>query len=86
MVKNLSADEIYRFIVDDFEGAWNSLTANPKQGIGRGNFMFVRQAMTLLEFSARLYNSNRKIHQNFSAELAKKGFKVFHATSIALRN
>jgi hypothetical protein len=54
MVKNLSAGEIHNFISSNFQGAWDSIAANSDQSIGRGNFMFARQSMTLLEFSARL--------------------------------
>ncbi len=53
MVNNLPPEILYRFIVNDFEDAWNSLARNPSAK-GRGNFMFARQAMTLLEFAARL--------------------------------
>lgn len=53
MVQNIDAKTLYEFIVGDFEDAWNSLAANPK-ATRRGNFMFARQAMTLLEWAARL--------------------------------
>jgi hypothetical protein len=49
----LTADEIHLFIISDFKGAWNSIAANKSKKIGRGNFMFGRQAMNLLEFVAR---------------------------------
>ena len=61
MVSNLSVQEIYDSIVNDFEGAWNSLAdkqASPGQAMGRGNFMFASQAMKLLEFAARLCKSD----------------------------
>jgi hypothetical protein len=54
MVNNLSAEEIHDFIIKDFIGAWDSLAKNPDKAIGRGNFMFGRQAMNLLEYIARL--------------------------------
>jgi len=50
---NQSPETLYHFIVNDFEDAWNSLASNP-DAKGRGNFMFAKQAMTLLEFAARL--------------------------------
>jgi hypothetical protein len=53
MANNLDPQTIYEFIVNDFESAWNSLALNPTP-TGRGNFMFARQAMTLLEFISRL--------------------------------
>ena len=49
MVKNLTPEKIHLFIVEDFKGAWDSIAANPKSEMGRGNFMFARQAMNLLE-------------------------------------
>jgi hypothetical protein len=58
MFENLPPQQLYDFIVNDFEDAWNSLAANPTAR-GRGNFMFARQAMTLLEFASRLCASDR---------------------------
>jgi len=58
MVANLTPEELHRFIVKDFEGAWNSIAANPDLAIGRGNFMFARQSMNLLEFAATLCKSD----------------------------
>jgi hypothetical protein len=77
MVTNLKPDEIYRFIISDFEGAWDSLASNPKQNVGRGNFMFARQAMSLLEFAARLYGNNTNIHSKFSNDLENIDQKYF---------
>ena len=58
---NLSSNELYDFIVGDFEVAWDAVASTPatdaKTG-HRGNFMFARQAMTLLEFAARLCASD----------------------------
>jgi hypothetical protein len=57
---NLPPQTLYDFIVGDFEVAWNAVAAVPaivKTG-HRGNFMFARQAMTLLEFAARLCTSD----------------------------
>jgi hypothetical protein len=82
MVRNLSEQEIFDFIVSDFEGAWNSVADKPdKPGekIGRGNLMFASQAMNLLEFAARLYSndSTGQIHTTFSKELNKIEPKYF---------
>jgi len=57
MPQNLDAGTLYEFIVGDFECAWNCLAANPDVE-NRGNFMFARQAMTLLEWAARLCASD----------------------------
>jgi hypothetical protein len=47
------AQEIYDYIVGDFESAWGALVA--KQGtIARGNFMFALLSMILLEFACRV--------------------------------
>lgn len=69
MVHNLPPDHIYLGIVNDFIGAWDSIAANPDPHIGRGNFMFARQAMALLELAARLYHNNMEMHGEFSKEL-----------------
>ena len=58
MVKNLTPEKIHLFIVEDFKGAWDSIAANSKSEMGRGNFMFARQAMNLLEFAARLCHTD----------------------------
>ena len=54
MEKNLSVDEIFDFITKDFEGVWNSVVKNNDENIGKGNFIFGRQAMSLIEFVCRL--------------------------------
>jgi hypothetical protein len=56
---NLNANEIYNFITGDFRVCWDSLAANSDPNISRGNFMFGRQAMNLLEFACRLYEADR---------------------------
>jgi len=50
---------MYDAIVGDFVGAWNALVGT-KHASGRGNFMFARQAMTLLEWGARLATGGRR--------------------------
>jgi hypothetical protein len=71
MVRNLSVNEIYHFITGDFIACWDSLAGNLDPGIGRGNFMFARQAMNLLEFACRLYedDSTGQARVDFSNEL-----------------
>ena len=53
VAQNPDPRTIYDFIVNDFEDAWNSVAHNPSAR-GRGNFMFARQVMTLLEWAAML--------------------------------
>lgn len=79
MVGNLSVDEIHDFIVKDFRGAWDSIAINPDSAIGRGNFMFGRQAMNLLEFLSRLcaFDSTGSALQSYSSELLKIDHKYF---------
>jgi hypothetical protein len=54
----MSPQDIFNAIVRDFEGAWDAIAANAKTK-GRGNFMFGKQAMTLLEFGSRLANGDQ---------------------------
>jgi hypothetical protein len=58
MVKNLGVREIYNFIAGDFRACWDSLANNADPIIGRGNFIFGRQAMNLLEFACKLYEGD----------------------------
>lgn len=46
--------------MNDFESAWNSIAAAIPMPTGRGNFLFARQAMTLLEWSARLTTGGKR--------------------------
>lgn len=56
---NMSSADIYIGIVADFEGAWLGLSrVTIEEAGGRGNFMFARQAMVLLEFICRLTSPN----------------------------
>jgi hypothetical protein len=76
MIENLSPQQIYTFIVKDFEWAWDSFAENHAK-IGRGNFMFARQAMSLLEFAARAYGKDADLHKTFSEVLFKIEPKYF---------
>jgi len=53
-ITELSANQIFRYIVGDFQDAWNALTARPGKCIGGGNYMFALLAMILLEFASRV--------------------------------
>lgn len=77
MVSNLTVDEVYDFISKDFIGAWDSVASNASKDIGRGNFMFSRQAMILREFACRLYGSDSKIRTQFSTQLKNIEPKYF---------
>jgi hypothetical protein len=54
---NESPEDLYNMMVADFEDAWNAI-AGHKHLTGRGNFMFARQAMGVLEFVSRLCSSD----------------------------
>lgn len=79
MVRNLSVIEIYDFIAGDFRACWDSLANNPDPDINRGNFMFGRQAMNLLEFACRLYEGDQtgQARIDFSNELNSIESKYF---------
>jgi len=50
---NMDTRDLYAAIVNDFESAWDAIARDPT-ATGGGNFMFARQAMTLLEWASRL--------------------------------
>src|SRR5918996_1630037 len=68
MVNNLDANDLHHLITVDFNDVWNSVAATPNP-IGRGNFMFARQAMTLLEFASRLCHNDVNALADFSNAL-----------------
>jgi hypothetical protein len=57
VIQTVEPSKIYEFIVGDFEDAWDSL-ASITSAKCRGNFMFARQAMVLLEWAARLASTD----------------------------
>jgi hypothetical protein len=54
---NEAPDDLYNMMVADFEDAWDAV-AGQKHLKGRGNFMFARQAMGVLEFVSPLCSSD----------------------------
>ena len=78
MSVNLSPETIYNFITGDFEDAWNSVAWNPSAR-SRGNFMFARQAVSLLEFLSRLCwsDASNAAIMDFSNELSSIEPKYF---------
>jgi hypothetical protein len=77
--QNLTPQTIYDFITKDFEAAWNSLACNPSKSISRGNFMFGKQTMVLLEFLSRLCKTDAtgQALQDLSRELSKIDNRYF---------
>lgn len=76
MVSNLEENNLHQLIRVDFSDVWNSVAANPDP-IGRGNFMFARQAMTLLEFASRLCHNDASALDDFSNALSAIEHKYF---------
>lgn len=78
MATDLPVSTLVDFIIGDFEDAWDALAA--RQGnLHRGNFLFARQAMTLLEVACRLCYSDRtdQTLKRFAAELARRDVRYF---------
>jgi len=78
MATDLPVASLVELIIGDFRDAWDALAA--RQGsLHRGNFLFARQAMTLLEVACRLCHSDVKGEalQEFSRELAQRDKRYF---------
>ncbi len=75
---DLSEQTIIDFIIGDFESAWKAL-ANLSGSMPRGNFLFARQAMTLLEVVCRLCKSDQtgSALKAFSSELESRDSRYF---------
>jgi hypothetical protein len=68
-VPDLKPSKIYYLIKQDFGDIWDTVANNPKQNLGRGNFMFGLLSMILLEFIGRALSSDSEKLRNFSQEL-----------------
>jgi hypothetical protein len=73
---DLPVATIINFIIGDFESAWDAIAHLPGP-IPRGNFLFAMQVLTLLEVACRLCKQDKKAHQDFSKELAKRDPRYF---------
>ena len=61
MAANLTKQEVFQFIIGDLRAAWFALTTvsrRKNRDKSRGNFMFARQAMNLLEAAALLCSTD----------------------------
>lgn len=78
MATDLPVATLFDFIIGDFEDTWDALAARPGN-LHRGNFLFARQAMTLLEVACRLCYSDGtgQTLKRFAAELARRDAKYF---------
>ena len=75
---DLPEPTIIDFIIGDFESAWEAL-ANLQGSMPRGNFLFARQAMTLLEVVCRLCKSDQtgSALNDFSLALESQDSRYF---------
>lgn len=78
MATDLPVATIVSFIIGDFEDTWEALAAT-SGNLHRGNFLFVRQAMTLLEVACRLCHSDAtgQALKDVSTELARRDTRYF---------
>jgi len=78
MATDLPVVTLFDFIIGDFEDTWDALAARPGN-LHRGNFLFARQAMTLLEVACRLCYSDGtgQTLKRFAAELARRDKRYF---------
>lgn len=78
MIRNLEPAKVYRFLTQDFEDSWNSLSEN-QSALGRGNAMFAAQAMTFLEFTCRLCQADptKRAISEFSRQLETTDQRYF---------
>jgi len=75
---DLPIAKLVDFIIGDFQDAWDSLAAT-QGSLHRGNFLFARQAMTLLEVACRLCYSDTtgQALKDLSRELAQRDKRYF---------
>jgi len=78
MTTDLPVATLFDFIIGDFEDTWDALAAR-LGNLHRGNFLFARQAMTLLEVACRLCYSDGtgQTLKRFAAELARRDARYF---------
>ena len=65
----LTQQDVFSFITNDFESAWNCLAARKEDDVGRGNFMFALQATILLEWASRLCERDANALSDLAREL-----------------
>ena len=70
MASDLDPQALMQFVIGDFETAWNAIAA-VRDTVSRGNFMFGKLTMVLLELVCRLCqtDSTRAALADFSKEL-----------------
>lgn len=73
----LTEEEVFSFITNDFESAWNCLATRVGEGVGRGNFMFALQATILLEWASRLCKTNPTALRDLANQLDARQPRYF---------
>jgi hypothetical protein len=78
MAADLPVVTLFDFTIGDFEDTWDALAARPGN-LHRGNFLFARQAMTLLEVACRLCYSDGtgQTLKRLAAELGRRDARYF---------
>jgi hypothetical protein len=76
-VTNFDVPTAYDAITGDFQAAWDALAAVDAAEPHRGNYMFCRQAMMLLEWMCRLTRNAPKVRDAFGTELKKLDARYF---------
>lgn len=66
-----SEQEIYQWLTNDFESAWECLANSDDNRLGRGNFAFALQSTVLLEWASRLCKEDPEALNDFANELNK---------------
>lgn len=72
---NLSAATLYGFLRDDFESAWDAMVG--AQPDARGNFLFTRQALAILELACRVSRVTGVHLERMSEELEREDARYF---------
>lgn len=73
---DITVAEMYLFITGDFEDGWESLASNPAAN-SRNNFAFALKACILLEWAARLCQSDPAVYADLTSELERVDKRYF---------
>jgi len=78
-MKELQEEVLFSFIIGDFEWAWRAVSGLTGTGISRGNFLFARSALLLLEIISRICASDKtgKALSEFSSALDSQDPRYF---------
>ena len=76
-MQTASETEIFAWLMNDFESAWECLASREDKELGRGNFTFALQATILLELVSRLCKDDPESLSDFARELNKLNPRYF---------